>query len=146
MRRSLKHGPIAWRTALRWRSRFSLAFAAIAPAVFLPPLAIARLAEVSEIRVGMLAAIIFTPLQPCSRLTKFAKSHAGILFGTRERGLVGGDFPKPDSGSHHEIGLLLGQHFRPLRDSAAGQPNRTGKASAGVKQRDRFRFVHKAYV
>lgn len=114
MRRSLKHGPIAWRTALRWRSRRSLAFAAIAPTVFLPPLA------------------------------KFAKGYAWLLL--PGRGLVGGDFPKADGGAHHEISLLLGQHFWPLRDPAARQPNRPSESGPGFKQRDRFRFVHKAYV
>lgn len=62
MRRSLKHGPIAWRTALRWRSRSRLAFAAIAPTVFLPPFAVARFAEVSEIRVIVLTAVAIAAL------------------------------------------------------------------------------------
>lgn len=78
MRRSLKHGPIAWRTAMRWRSRRSLIFAAIAPAVFFPTVPIVRLTKVPEIRVGVLAAILFAPLQSGSRLAESAEAILGM--------------------------------------------------------------------
>ena len=84
----LKHGPIAWRTAMRLRSRRFLVFAAVAPAVFLPPIAIARLTKVPEIRVGFLAVILFAPLQAGSWLAEFAKGHTGLLFAARGRGVV----------------------------------------------------------
>lgn len=86
----LKHGPIAWRTALCWLSRRSLAFAAVAPAIILPPVAVARLAEIAEVGALLRAPIILASLQSRSRLAKFAKGHAGLLFGARGRWVVEG--------------------------------------------------------
>lgn len=66
-----------------------------------------------------LAAIILATLQSRSRLAKFAKGHAGLLFGARGGGVIGSwNLSKANCGAHHEIGLLLAQIVGPLGDAA----------------------------
>lgn len=154
----LKHGPIAWRTALRKRSRCRLRFAIVAPAVFLPLVAVTRLAQIA-IRAGIyLPAILVALLQSRSRLAKFTKGHAGVLFGAWRRGVVGGqriagvgvevrtnlmrgDLPSSQSTNREHA---LGWHNLPLRNgpTAQAQSNRQGDYASSLF-RDVF-YVHDA--
>jgi len=87
MARSLKHGPLAWRTRMRSRSHALWAIA---------------------------------------------------LMAARRPHLVGRKPAKPDRSAYNEIRLLLGQQFRPLRNTATRQANRPGQPGTGIKQLDCF--------